>query len=82
LLADAVEEELEAVSEPLRGIGGERARRNRTDVTACEQRGRSSWSSRGAGALYERADRVAEEVVGNGVGVGEEFDREAVAERD
>ena len=32
--------------------------------------------------MDERADRVAEEVVGNGVGVGEEFDREAVAERD
>ena len=44
--------------------------------------GWSGWSSRGAGALHERADGVAEEVVGNGVGVGEEFDREAVGERD
>ncbi len=39
-------------------------------------------SSRGAGALHEGADGVADEVVGNGVGVGEEFDREAVGERD
>ena len=33
-------------------------------------------SSRGAGASHERPDRVAEEVVGNRVGVGEKFDRE------
>ena len=58
------------------------ARRNGADVTAHEERRRSGWSSRGAGAVYERADRVAEEVVGDGVGVGEEFDREAVGERD
>ena len=35
-----------------------------------------------AGALHERPDRVAEEVVGNGVWVGEEPDGEAVGERD
>jgi hypothetical protein len=32
--------------------------------------------------LHEGADRMAKEVVGQGVGVGEEFDREAVGERD
>jgi hypothetical protein len=31
--------------------------------------------------LHERADRVAEEIVGNGVGVAQQFDREAVGER-
>src|SRR5215211_4826482 len=39
-------------------------------------------SRRGAGASDEGADGVAEEVVGNAVGIGEEFDREAVGERD
>ena len=43
---------------------------------------RDGWLLRWAGALYERVDRVADEVVGDGVGVGEEVDREAVAERD